>query len=70
MVYEFVIEGRLSPTACAAFPELDATHVGECTHLIGPVADRAALRSVLNRLDALALAPVAITRLPVATAGP
>ena len=31
---------------------------------------RAALRSVLNRLDALGLTPVALTRLPVATTEP
>ncbi|MFI8974218.1 hypothetical protein ACIGO9_15130 [Nocardia asteroides] len=63
MIYEFVIEGLLSATACAAFPELDATYAGQCTRLTGPVADRIAFRSVMNRLDALALAPIAITRL-------
>lgn len=63
MIYEFVIEGLLSPTACATFPELHATYAGQCTRLTGPVADRIEFRSVMNRLDALALAPIAITRL-------
>ncbi|MGW5439222.1 hypothetical protein [Nocardia asteroides] len=63
MIYEFVIEALLSPTACAAFPELQATYAGDCTRLTGPIADRIEFRSVMNRLDALALDPIAITRL-------
>ncbi|MFD3425503.1 hypothetical protein [Nocardia fluminea] len=63
VLYEFVVEGLLSARACAAFPELQATHVGEQTRLTGPVDGRAGFRSVLNRLDTMALTPIAITQL-------
>ncbi len=67
MLYEFVVEGLLSARACAAFPELQAMHAGEQTRLTGPVDGRAGLRSVLDRLDAMGLTPIAVTRLfPVA----
>ncbi|MFD3427425.1 hypothetical protein [Nocardia fluminea] len=63
MLYEFVVDGLLSARACAAFPELQAVHVGEQTRLTGSVDGRAGFRSVLDRLDALALTPITITRL-------
>nr|WP_194825234.1 hypothetical protein [Nocardia sp. XZ_19_231] len=64
MLYEFVVEGLLSARACAAFPELQALHVGELTRLTGSVDGRAGFRSVLDRLDdAMGLTPIAISRL-------
>ncbi|MFC9877579.1 hypothetical protein [Nocardia salmonicida] len=63
MLYEFVVNGMLSARACAAFPELQAMHADDQTRLTGPVDGRAGFRSVLNRLDAMGLTPIAITQL-------
>nr|WP_197682924.1 MULTISPECIES: hypothetical protein [Jiangella] len=65
MRYEFLVTGRVSDTVRAAFPEFDvADGPAGGTSIYGPVRDRAALRGVLARLDALGLTVVEMRKLP------
>lgn len=65
MRYEFLVSGRVSDTVRAAFPEFDvADGPAGGTSIFGPVRDRAALRGVLARLDALGLTVVEMRKLP------
>lgn len=65
MRYEFVVTGRLSETAVAAFPELKrAERSGSDTRLFGPVLDRAHFDGLLARFSAMGLDVLDIHRLP------
>ncbi|WP_199701530.1 hypothetical protein [Jiangella rhizosphaerae] len=65
MRYEFLVTGRVSDTVRAAFPDFDiADGPAGGSSIFGPVRDRAALRGVLERLDALGLTVVEMRKLP------
>ncbi|WP_046770461.1 hypothetical protein [Jiangella alkaliphila] len=65
MRYEFLVPGRVSDTVRAAFPEFGvADGPAGGTSIFGPVRDRADLRGVLARLDALGLTVVEMRKLP------
>jgi hypothetical protein len=65
MRYEFLISGRVSDTVRAAFPEFEvADGPTGGTSIFGPVRDKAALRGMLARLDALGLTVVEMRKLP------
>lgn len=71
MRYEFVVAGRISETALAAFPELQpAPAQPAATSLFGPVRDQAALRGVLARFDDLGLTVLEMRQLPDAADSP
>ena len=63
--YEFLLEGRLSETVLAMFPELTARPgpIGG-TVLFGPVEGRAHLSGLLDRFQTLGLTVVEMRRLP------
>jgi hypothetical protein len=64
--YEFLIPVRLSDTARAAFPELNAgaAPTGGGTALWGPVHDNAELAGLLARFATLGLTVVEMRMLP------
>jgi hypothetical protein len=53
--YTFRLAERLTATAQAAFPELEATELTTGTELRGRLRDRSALLSILERLDLLGM---------------
>jgi hypothetical protein len=63
--YEFLLAGRVSEAALAAFPELTAraSPVGG-TVMFGPVADGAQLHGLLDRFQTLGLTVVELRQLP------
>ncbi|MET7767127.1 hypothetical protein [Nocardia sp. NPDC005366] len=64
--YQFIIDGKLSERALAAFPELAASDraPGEVTTLYGPVTDSAALRGIMARIDSLGLTLLEMRQMP------
>ena len=61
----FLIDGEVSGTVLAGFPELDATRgPAGGTALFGSVADRTHLDRVLNRFQELGIAVVEFRQLP------
>ena len=63
--YEFLLEGRLSETVLAVFPEL-AARPGPTggTVLFGPIEGTAHLSALLDRFQTLGLTVVEMRRLP------
>lgn len=62
--YEFLLAETMSPTALAAFPELDrAPHPGGTT-LYGPMQDDAELQGVISRFFMMGFTVVEVHRLP------
>lgn len=63
--YEFLLEGRLSETVLATFPELTA-RPGPTggTVLFGPIEGTAHLSTLLDRFQTLGLSVVEMRRLP------
>lgn len=65
MRYEFLVTGRISDTARAAFPEFEvANGPAGGTVIYGPVRDKADLQGMLARLDHLGLTVVEVRQLP------
>ncbi|MGW3115828.1 hypothetical protein ACWDBW_01545 [Streptomyces sp. NPDC001107] len=64
MRYEIRVEGQMSDTLTAAFPELDSTLAPRQTVLCGDVIDEAHLYGLLARLQSLGLHVVEMRRLP------
>jgi hypothetical protein len=62
--YEIRIRGRLTPAMLARFEGLEATTEPVETKLHGPVADQAALHSVIDLVSSLGLELVEVRRLP------
>jgi hypothetical protein len=62
--YTFHLAERLTATARAAFPELEATDLADGTELEGHLRDRSALLSVMERLDLIGLTVLEFHRLP------
>ncbi|WP_229661822.1 hypothetical protein [Phycicoccus endophyticus] len=63
--YEFRLDGRLSETVTAAFPELEeATAPTEGTVLFGEVEDEAHLYGLLERFQTLGIPVQEMRRLP------
>lgn len=66
MRVEFLIDGELSDTVLASFPELEvARGPAGGSVLYGPVIDRAHLDGVLDRFRNLGIAVVEFRQLPV-----
>lgn len=63
-IYEIHIKGRMSEQLLAAFEGMDATLQSTETVLRGPALDQAALRGLLDRIQALGLELVEVRRLP------
>ncbi len=61
--YEIRIRGRVSPALVRSLGELEATVEPVETTLSGALEDRAALHSVLERIDALGLELLEVRRL-------
>ncbi|MCD9874828.1 hypothetical protein [Streptomyces guryensis] len=64
MRYEIRVEGQMSDTLTAAFPELDCTVATRQTVLFGEVTDEAHLYGLLARFQSLGLHVVEMRRLP------
>lgn len=64
MRYEFLVDGEVSPTALAAFPELQATPRAGWTSMYGPVADDSDVMALLVRFGDLGLRVVEMRMLP------
>ncbi|AWW39721.1 MULTISPECIES: hypothetical protein [Streptomyces] len=64
MRYEIRVDGKMSDTLIAAFPELESFLVQHQTVLFGPVVDEAQLYGLLSRLQALGLRVAEMRRLP------
>ena len=62
--YRICVRGRLGPTICCAFPDLEARAEGGDTALTGVLADQAALYGVLAEAEALGLELIEVRRLP------
>jgi hypothetical protein len=61
--YEIRVQGRLEARWAAWFDGLSLTHAGDGTTVIqGPVADQAALHSLLQKVRDLGLPLIAVTR--------
>lgn len=63
-VYEIRVDGTIPPDQVLDFEGLDAAAEPAVTVLHGPVADQAALYSILARLRSLGLEVVEVRRLP------
>ena len=61
--YRVVVEGNLGPRFRQAFSELEIDPVGGDTALEGEMADQAQLRGVLDRVAALNLTLLSVSRL-------
>jgi hypothetical protein len=68
-VYTVVVSGQLGPRFAAAFEGMAVTVTDGHTEITGPVADRAQLRGLLDRVDDLGLTLVEV-RSAVAGAEP
>lgn len=64
MRYEIRVDGGMSDTLVAAFPELDSFAVPYQTVLYGPVTDEAHLYGLLARFQSLGLHVVEMRQLP------
>ncbi|RPF30917.1 hypothetical protein EDD92_0732 [Streptomyces sp. TLI_185] len=64
MRYEIRVEGQMSETLSAAFPELDTSLAPRQTVLSGEVTDEAHLYGLLARFQSLGLHVVEMRRLP------
>jgi hypothetical protein len=62
--YEFRVAERLTATALAAFPELQAADPATGSVLYGRVRDRSELFAILERLDLLGMTILEVHRLP------
>ncbi|MEU1273125.1 hypothetical protein [Streptomyces sp. NPDC005799] len=62
--YEIRIDGQLSTTLTAAFPELDHVVMSGQTVLFGPVVDEAQLYGLLIRCRSLGLRVVEMCQVP------
>ena len=50
-VYRVVVAGELGPLFTSAFDGMTVTAASGKTEIMGPVADQAQLRGLLNRID-------------------
>ena len=64
MRYEIRVDGQMSDTLSAAFPELDSFVASRQTVLFGEVTDEAHLYGLLARCQSLGLHVVEMRRLP------
>ncbi|MGI5452047.1 hypothetical protein ACQEWB_02450 [Streptomyces sp. CA-249302] len=64
MRYEIRIDGHMSTTLAAAFPELDHVVMSGQTVLFGPVVDEAQLYGLLERCQSLGLRVVEMRQVP------
>ncbi|MFF4804402.1 hypothetical protein ACFY1U_39520 [Streptomyces sp. NPDC001351] len=64
MRYEIRVDGQMSDTLTAAFPELDSFVGPRQTVLLGEVTDEAHLYGLLARFQSLGLHVVEMRRLP------
>ena len=64
MRYEIRVEGQMSETLSAAFPELDSSLAPRQTVLSGEVTDEAHLYGLLARFQSLGLHVVEMRRIP------
>jgi hypothetical protein len=62
--YEFRVAERMTPTALAAFPELQLADGPVGTVLFGSVPDRWQLHGILDRFHLFGLTLLAVHRLP------
>ncbi|MGX1372551.1 hypothetical protein RKD19_007910 [Streptomyces canus] len=62
MHYEIRVEGQMSRTLTAAFPELKSCIVAEQTWMFGPVTDEVHLFGLLSRFQSLGLHVVEMRR--------
>jgi hypothetical protein len=65
--YEIRIKGRITDTLLAELEGLDATVEPVGTVLHGPVADQAALRGLIDRIQGLGLELLEVRKLPNGT---
>ncbi|MER7951630.1 hypothetical protein ABTY59_29955 [Streptomyces sp. NPDC096079] len=64
MQYEIRVDGLMSETLIASFPELEHAMISGQTVLYGPLVDEAHLYGLLARIQSLGLHVVELRRLP------